>query len=99
MSDFFASLMNSISSVNAVLLLVPLAIDYLFISPFQYTSYSQQLASQIETLTHQLNERAQENHLMATREKDLIQHVQQLEAQMQKLIQVRMNFCSQLGSI
>lgn len=53
----------------------------------QYTSYSQQLASQIELLTQQLNERAKETHHLATREKDLVQHVQQLEAQLQKLIQ------------
>jgi hypothetical protein len=35
-----------------------------------------------------LNEKAQENHLLAAREKDLLSHIQQLEAQMQKLIQV-----------
>ena len=56
---------------------------------FQYTSYSQQLASQIESLTHQLNDRGQEIHHLATREKDLVAHVQQLEGQLQKLIQVR----------
>jgi cell division protein FtsB len=55
---------------------------------FQYTSYSQQLASQIESLTHQLNDRGQEIHHLATREKDLVAHVQQLEGQLQKLIQV-----------
>merc|ERR1712038_1600383 len=42
----------------------------------QYTSYSQQLASQIETLTQQLNVKASENHGFAKREADLVSHVQ-----------------------
>lgn len=49
----------------------------------QYTSYSQQLASQIESLTQQLNVKAAENHSYATRESDLVAHVQRLEGQLQ----------------
>ena len=53
----------------------------------QYTSYSQQLATQIETLTQQLEIKASENKDFATREADLVSHVQRLEAQLQKTIQ------------
>ena len=49
----------------------------------QYTSYSQQLTVQIEELTKQLNDKATENHSYATREANLVDHVQRLEAQLQ----------------
>ena len=49
----------------------------------QYTTYSQQLTVQIEELTKQLNDKATENHSYATREADLVGHVQRLEAQLQ----------------
>ena len=53
----------------------------------QYTSYSQQLAAQIETLTQQLEVKVSENKDFSGREADLVAHVQRLEAQLQKLIQ------------
>lgn len=53
----------------------------------QYTSYSQQLAAQIESLTQQVNVKAAENHSLAARETDLLEHVQKLEGQLQTLIQ------------
>ena len=49
----------------------------------QYTSYSQQLTVQIEELTKQLNVKATENHSYASREANLVDHVQRLEAQLQ----------------
>ena len=55
----------------------------------QYTSYSQQLTTQIEALTKSLNETKLQNHNVACREAELIKHVQQLEEQLQKMIQNR----------
>ena len=53
----------------------------------QYTNYSQQLASQIESLTQQLHVKANDNHNFATREADLVAHVERLESQLQKQMQ------------
>lgn len=49
----------------------------------QYTSYSQQLAVQIEDLTKQLNEKVKENHAYAERESNMVENVQRLETQLQ----------------
>ena len=49
----------------------------------QYTSYSQHLTAQIETLTQQVNAKASEVNLSASREADLLAHVERLENQLQ----------------
>lgn len=53
----------------------------------QYTSYTQQLTCQIESLTQQLHEKADETLACSSREKDLIAHVERLESQIQKTMQ------------
>ena len=49
----------------------------------QYTSYSQHLTTQIETLTQQVNAKVNEVNLSAARETDLLAHVERLENQLQ----------------
>ena len=52
----------------------------------QYTSYSQQLTTQIQTLTSDLDDKKIANHTLACREADLVSHVQRLEDQLQQLM-------------
>ena len=49
----------------------------------QYTSYSQHLTTQIETLTQELNGKANEVNQSTTRETELLAHVERLENQLQ----------------
>ena len=55
----------------------------------QYTTYCKQLTGQIETLTEQVNLKAEENSGLSARETQLVIHVSQLEEQLQQLIQHR----------
>ena len=50
----------------------------------QYTTYSQQLTAQIESLGSQLSAKAGEASQLATREAQLVAHVEQLEGQLQQ---------------
>ena len=49
------------------------------------------MASQIETLTQQLNVKANENHNYATRDANLVAHIERLEGQLQHLMQASSN--------
>jgi len=49
----------------------------------QYTSYSQHLTTQIETITQELNGKANEVNQSTTRETELLAHVEKLENQLQ----------------
>ena len=51
----------------------------------QYTTYSQQLTAQIESVTAQLNQKVEEGQHLARRESELVEHVAGLEDQIQKL--------------
>lgn len=53
----------------------------------QYTAYSQQLTTQIESLSQNLQSKTKEIESLTDRERQLIGHVEQLEGQLQKVIQ------------